>query len=363
MDSQEISSSVTEDVGILKPGGKTTVKSTILDSDVSRMATVPEAPDNPYYTVRAVPSQGYGCFATTVIKRGTRILAESPLLTVPEADYMHADVEASFSKLSAKNQLLYFTLHSAHSQDPASWPTKIHPSVTGKERERIREQHEARMGKSASLVSIFQTNCMEMNGGAAVYVHTSRFNHSCNPNAYFSWNAAIGKETIHVIREIRKGEQITVSYIDLAVDKEVRLWQLKHYGFVCDCEACTGDEHDPTTFAGKSAVRRDRLRELEEKTDFMRGPYLADAAQSQTFVKQMLEYAKLLREEGSYSPLLAAVYLDLAVVAEGSNDLTTARLCADAAVKVKVDVQGLDCVDIHRYYAVLKGIEDKIQSK
>lgn len=264
-------------------------------------------PDNPFYTIRPVPNKGYGCFANINIKRGTRILADSPLLSVPDSDYMLADVEAAFSKLSARDQSLYYTLHSAHNQSRDLWPKEVHPSVTGQERQRILEQHEARVGERPSLVSIFQTNCMEMKGGAAVYLHCSRFNHSCNPNTVFSWNAAIGKETIHSTRDIAKGEEITVGYIDLVTEKEFRTWQLKHYGFVCDCEACTGDETDPTTFAGKSEARRERMLELREETKYLRGPFLNEATKSKTFIAHMLEYATLLRKEGGYLPILADV--------------------------------------------------------
>lgn len=351
-----MSSSVIEDLGKLGFNDKSGIE--LPDSNTNKQ-NIPEAPDNPYYSILAIPSKGYGCFAKAHIKRGTRILADSPLLSVPSPLYMRTDVEESFSKLSAEDQKLYFSLHSAHNQSPSIWPSDIHPSITGEERKRIMEQHEARINKNASLVSIFQTNCMEMNGAAAVFPHCARFNHSCTPNACFTFNRAIGKETIHAISDIAEGEEITVSYIDVAADKSVREWQLRHYGFSCDCEACTGDESDPTTFAGKSAARRSRLMELRQETEFLRGPYLNDAAQNQAFIPQMLEFAKLLREEGSYTPMLADVYLDIALVAESTSDFTTAKLCAASALKVKMDVQGLDCAEVPKYDSLLRRLKAK----
>jgi hypothetical protein len=165
---------------------------------------------------------------------------------------MKSDIEATFATLSPSDQKTYFSLHSGHGQPASAWPSQIHPSVAAHERQRIEEQHAARTGKEASLISIFQTNCMEMGSGAAVFVHAARFNHACNPNACFSWNANIGKETIHTMRDVQEGEELTISYVDMEHDKRLRAWELRHYGFVCDCAAC-GDENDV------SSVQKERL--------------------------------------------------------------------------------------------------------
>ena len=105
---------------------------------------------------------------------------------------------------------------------------------------------------------------MEKDSGAAVYVHASRFNHSCNPNAGFNWNPAIQKETIHAAQDIAAGEEITLSYCDATQNRAARLYQLKHYGFECDCPACADDD-DPESFAAQSAARRYRLSELQRE--------------------------------------------------------------------------------------------------
>ena len=156
---------------------------------------------------------------------------------------MKSDIEAAFATLSPADQKTYFSLHSSHGQPASTWPSHIHARVAARERQRIEEQHAARVGKEATLISIFQTNCMEMGNGAAVFVHAARFNHACNPNACFSWNPNIGKETIHTMRDVHEGEEVTISYVDMEHDKRLRAWELRHYGFVCDCPAC-GDEND-----------------------------------------------------------------------------------------------------------------------
>jgi hypothetical protein len=263
---------------------------------------------NEHYEIRAVPGKGYGCFAVKPIKRGTRILADDPLLIVPVVHYMHSNIQVAFDKLSADEQKLYFTLHSGHGQDPKTWPAYIHESVRPDERARIREQHNARCATDPSLVSIFQTNCMEMGQGAAIFLHAARFNHCCNPNACFSWNSKIGKETIHAMSDIEAGEEITISYCDMIHEKRLRAYELKHYGFVCDCRACVDvSDDDVTSFAFQSVGRRMRLGELEKQTRPFRGARLEEGARRQEFVSALLEMAALHQKEGDFTPRLACV--------------------------------------------------------
>lgn len=175
----------------------------------------------------------------------------------------------------------------------------------GRELQRIKEQHGARIAKDPSVVSIFQTNCMEMDDGAAVFPHAARFNHSCKPNANFSWNPNIEKETIHIINDVKKDEEITLSYCDMTHDKKQRAWELKHYGFSCDCPACADDEDDPESYAYKSAERRFRIAELERATKHFRGQHLDEGIEQPDFPNQLLELAALHKEEGDYSVRLA----------------------------------------------------------
>ena len=222
------------------------------------------------------------------------------------AAYMKSDIEAAFNTLDEHQKALYFTLHSGHGQPTSAWPSQIHPSVPAHERQRIEEQHAARTGKEATLISIFQTNCMEMGAGAAVFPHAARFNHSCNPNACFSWNSAIGKETIHSMRDIKAGEELTISYVDMEHDKRLRAWELRHYGFVCGCPAC-GDEDDESSFAYKSAENRLQIQELDRETRLLRGLRLTEGAKQPGFANRLLKMAVLLLGEGCWDARLAGV--------------------------------------------------------
>ncbi|KAF2644115.1 SET domain-containing protein [Massarina eburnea CBS 473.64] len=316
--------------------------------------TAPKAPDNGYYEIRAITKKGYGCFALRDLERGTRILADAPLLIIPIALYMKEDVEKAYEKLSQEEKNIFLTLASAHGQDPRDWPNKIHARVSPREKLRVQQQHDSRVGKEATLLSIFQTNCMEWNNGAAVFPHASRFNHSCSPNANFSWNPAIGKETIHIINPVKKGEEITLSYCKMSHEKTLRAWELKHYGFKCDCEACVGEEEGkPDSFAHKTKERRFQITELERETRLMRGRHLEQARGSQLWMDQMAKLVELYTEEGDYTATLASVYFDLAIISELNGDMIPALTSAAQATKTMRESQGEDFPDYVEYQKVL----------
>jgi hypothetical protein len=73
----------------------------------------------------------------------------------------------------------------------------------------------------------------------ALFYLGSYFNHSCYPNVCFTYNDAIQKETFHTLRDIKQGEELTISYIPIAkLDLTRRQFQLKEWGFDCQCISC-----------------------------------------------------------------------------------------------------------------------------
>src|SRR6187551_1719753 len=62
---------------------------------------------------------------------------------------------------------------------------------------------------------IFKTNalpcgCDSSVGG--VYPTACLVNHSCIPNSHHNWNLDLGCETIHTVRPVKAGEEITIAY-------------------------------------------------------------------------------------------------------------------------------------------------------
>ena len=80
--------------------------------------------------------------------------------------------------------------------------------------------------------------------GVGVYPSAAGFNHSCEPNAAqrFDRHACVVVETT---REVRRGEELTIPYVDERLDaaaRNERLW--KNFAFECDCARCARERRD-----------------------------------------------------------------------------------------------------------------------
>ncbi|KAL1345740.1 hypothetical protein HN51_019443 [Arachis hypogaea] len=80
--------------------------------------------------------------------------------------------------------------------------------------------------------------------GTAFFPLQSCMNHSCSPNAkaFKRDEDRDGQATIIAVRPIRKGEEITISYVDEDLPFEERQASLADYGFRCRCPKCIEEE-------------------------------------------------------------------------------------------------------------------------
>lgn len=216
----------------------------ISPSVASRSVTTPAL-----YVIKASPGKGLGMFATNDILQGTRILAEKPFFSLAERPEVsdsdpHApsDISQAFDRLPPSEQSKYMSLHCPERPD------------------------------SSSIFSIYEANCFEMGSGTCICLDASRINHSCVPNAYFSWNASIGRETLHAVKDIPMGEEITISYCPAYHTLDERKRKLEPYVFTCRCPACRPD----TVFGIRSQVRRQQMLDLhEEIAEYQEDPLAA----------------------------------------------------------------------------------------
>lgn len=77
--------------------------------------------------------------------------------------------------------------------------------------------------------------------GSAFFPLQSCMNHSCRPNAraFKREQDRDGQTTIIALEHIRKGEEITISYIEEELPFEERLELLRDYDFTCTCPKCS----------------------------------------------------------------------------------------------------------------------------
>lgn len=108
--------------------------------------------------------------------------------------------------------------------------------------------------EAAELLFIIQSNAHRITQfggvpiGLGLFPLTSLMNHSCNPNCvhHFSLSTAIPntarstpKLVMRALKDIKAGEELTYSYVDLYQSTASRRQQLRHaYFFHCECQRC-----------------------------------------------------------------------------------------------------------------------------
>ncbi|KAF5592105.1 SET domain-containing protein [Fusarium pseudocircinatum] len=203
--------------------------------DSLRLYEQPDPPISivePLFEVRDIRGRGRGLIAKVDIPAGTRILCEKPLLlastTIP------GDLEATaaprLEDLLKSQQREFLSLHNNFpGKDPFS--------------------------------GIIRTNALPCGPGSivgGVYPTICLINHSCLPNSHQNWNSEAGHETIHAIRQIKAGEEITISYYEGGPSMQRRPMLKRSFGFDCACSLCSL----PPSQLRASDVRRVRIQQL-----------------------------------------------------------------------------------------------------
>ncbi|KAL1742528.1 hypothetical protein HDZ31DRAFT_84068 [Schizophyllum fasciatum] len=179
------------------------------------------AADSEFFEIKDDRHGGKGAFARKQIERGTMILAEKPLLP-PPASYKEngplspAVLLALVERLPPADVARLVSLRNSRAGDP-TFPAHC-------------------------FAGIWSTNAFSGGGICAV---AARFNHSCVPNARYSWHAESRRQRIFALRTIAPCEEICVSYL---MNRNVygsscatrRAWLEADYRFVCACAVCGG---------------------------------------------------------------------------------------------------------------------------
>ncbi|KAF5711077.1 SET domain-containing protein [Fusarium mundagurra] len=193
----------------------------------------PRSIAGPLFEVRDIPGKGRGLIAKVDIPAGTRILRENPLLVASTT--IPGDLEATaaprLKALSKSQQRQFLSLHNNFpGKDPFS--------------------------------GIIRTNALPCGPGSivgGVYPTICLINHSCLPNSHNNWNSEAGHETIHALRPIKAGEEITISYVEGGPSNVRRPILKESFGFDCACSLCSL----PPSQLQASDDRRVRIQQLD----------------------------------------------------------------------------------------------------
>ncbi|KAI0426058.1 hypothetical protein F5Y09DRAFT_320136 [Xylaria sp. FL1042] len=275
---------------------------------------VGDGPDYPIddrmFEALEIPGKGKGLVARCNIRSGTRILCEKPLFILRNEPLgpLHRSVASKLNSLSREEQRLFLSLHN-------NFPGQY------------------------AFAGIIKTNALPCGPGAStggIYLEISRINHSCLPNCSQSWNDEIKCETIHAVKTILAGEELTIHYDRGGPALTRQVYLQSNFGFNCKCELCTLP-HDELQ---ASDSRRRRIQELDGKIGdpqaMMTEPLLSLQACQALFKILVDEY-------GTHDmALVPRVYYDAFQIVISHGDQARAAVFAERAYKARVACEGED---------------------
>lgn len=285
------------------------------------MGTEPkEEVGNPLFEVKQVPGKGKGLVARLDIDTGTRIICEKPLLTAesmpPEA--LELVLASKLKAMTKTEQRQYFSLHN-------NFPGK---PVLGS----ILKTNGLPCGTDSSAGGIYPTICL--------------INHSCLPNSHNNWDEAAEHETIHAIRPIKAGEEITIPYDHGGPSAERQAFLKSAFGFDCKCSTCTL----PPAELRDSDARRVLIQSLDEAIG---DPYRM-ATKPMESLRDCHSLLKTLKKEfkdytGAHG---CRLYYDAFQICISHGDQARASAFAEKAYRARVCCEGEDSPETKRMKAL-----------
>lgn len=194
---------------------------------------------------------GRGIFATKDIPAGTRFLSESPLIIVPGDTRRRTLAEniAAFCEVAWQTPRSELEpLDTLSSDEPApqmieivqNWFQEHYPKATGY----ILSYYASRYSR---LFAIYRRHAVRLRqeDSGGVFYQFSLINHCCSPNAHAYYDHTEERNQVHLIRDVKAGDQIFVSYNRFQAlpraERQVEI-RLDGHNFVCDCSLCTNEE-------------------------------------------------------------------------------------------------------------------------
>jgi hypothetical protein len=280
------------------------------------------------YTLQDLPGKGKGLVANRNIPKGTRILEERPIIRIPEHreidEGLNANIVQQVESLNEHQQQCFCSLYN------------LYPCENAAE----------------MYLGIVRTNALpiEADGvGGGIFLEACRINHACNNNAQKYWNKRTKRHTVHALRNISKGEEITIYYPSLKSSREVRRQKLKaKFGFLCSCLWCSLEP-------AESQKNDRRLARIDQLDDLVGAECTRENFSPQTF-RYVDERVGLINEQGGTEPLLPRAYLDAAQVAVANGNLARGSVFTKMAVEEWRIAQGSDSDDVVKYELFIRDL-------
>ena len=267
------------------------------------------------YALQDVPGKGKGLVAMRKISKGTRILSEEAVITIEEqgsSKRLQTSIRQQVEALSEHQRQAFLSMHN------------IHPYESDAEQ----------------YLGIVRTNSLpaELIGDkGAIFLEACRINHACDNNAQKNWNEKIKRHTVHALRDIEKGEEITITYLSPLKNRKTRQKVLQEkFAFTCSCRLCCL----PPDQSHASDRRLEEINRLDNVIDQLgtEGILVSPLRTLRYLDQQVLLYAEQEREDVGF----AQAYVNAAWLAIANSDLARGRIFANSAVSTWKTTLGSD---------------------
>ena len=207
---------------------------------------------------------GKGLFATFDIPQGTRILVESPIMSLPQSptpfrDFCHA------AHLMGPDMNGLRDLHCNARLLNENLPGNILAEIRSEDPQNPIDARDDISLNVARLYATYHTNAATITEdgevtGSVVFRVFSYVNHSCKPNVFSIYSTKSNQQTVYAGYDIKAGQQILISYFGGNEDFmtcEQRLEQTRrNWGFVCSCDVCADSEITDTEIESMGLLKK-----------------------------------------------------------------------------------------------------------
>ena len=190
-----------------------------------------------------------------------------------------------------------------------------------------------------SILNIFSTNSFTLSSKyCGLFVKIARINHACDPNACYNNKGSLEK-VVTAVKNIKKGEEITISYITNNWDvRSERQQALSSWGFSCGCAVCG--------LSGERLVTNDSLRRSIATMDLAIAEFTVKIDQSlqRQFCDQR-DDANV--DEESNRNLNTDIYLGLPHLIRAAENRIAVIKQLDNQLKLQLFSAHLDCLILY----------------
>ena len=278
------------------------------------------------YQICTLLGKGKGLVASKKIPKGTRILSEEPIIIMPgnkmNIKQLKISICQQVANLSEYQQRAFESMHNIHPYGDAA------------------EQY----------LGIVQTNSLpaEADGDkGAIFLEACRINHACDNNAQKNWNEKIKRHTVHALRDIDKGEEITITYLGPLKNRAARQKTLQEkFGFTCLCHLCSL----PPEQSQESDRRLEEIHHLDGVINQLGTEGIL------VFPLRTLSYfdqqVRLYNEQGREDVGFAQALVNAAQLVIANSDLARGRIFAERAASVWKTTLGGDSAQAIKHGAL-----------